>query len=91
MRVYLAPLGLWLTLDAGSFESVEVNTKTHVVRVELSPATTYTSQARLRVEQPAKLDGIGVYHPRQQLKKEREAYVISLKTSATQIELIPGR
>jgi hypothetical protein len=27
MRVYIAPLGLWLTLDAGKFESVEVNTE----------------------------------------------------------------
>ncbi len=37
-RVYIAPLGLWLTLDAGTFEQVAINTRTNVVRVSLSPA-----------------------------------------------------
>jgi len=35
-RVYLASLGLWITLDAGNFDTVEVNSKTGVVRVGLS-------------------------------------------------------
>jgi len=87
-RVYLAPLALWLTLDAGSFESVEVNTRTHALRFELAPATLYTNQARLRLEQPAKVDGVGLYHPHQQLTKERDAYVVPLKKSATLIELV---
>jgi hypothetical protein len=90
MRVYVAPRGLWLTLDAGSFASVEVNTKTHAVRVGLSPASAYTPQARLRVEQPARVAGIGSYRPRQQLTNERDAYTIPLKKSTTWIELIDG-
>jgi hypothetical protein len=90
MRVYVAPRGLWLTLDAGTFDSVAVNTRTHAVRVGLSPATPYTPQARLRVEQPAKVVGVGAYHPRQQLVKERNAYTIPLKSSTTWIELIDG-
>ncbi|HYM86578.1 MAG TPA: DUF5695 domain-containing protein, partial [Pseudoxanthomonas sp.] len=90
MRVYVAPRGLWLTLDAGTFESVAVSTRTHAVRVGLSPATPYTPQARLRVEQPAKLAGVGTYHPRRQLAKERDAYTISLKKGTAWIELIDG-
>ena len=90
MRVYVAPRGLWLTLDAGTFDSVAVNTRTHAVRVGLSPATPYTPQARLRVEQPAKVVGVGAFHPRQQLVKERNAYTIPLKSSTTWIELIDG-
>ena len=87
MRVYIAPLGLWLTLDAGTFESVEVNTRTHAVRVDLSAATPFTPQARLRIEQPAKVSGIGRYRPRQKLTRERGAYTIRLKTSVSRIDL----
>jgi hypothetical protein len=53
MRVYLAPLGLWLTLDAGRFERIELNPKSGVVRVVLSAASEFTPAARLRMEQPA--------------------------------------
>ena len=88
MRVYIAPRGLWLTLDAGTFESVEVNTKTNVVRIGLAPVTPSTPHARLRVEQPAKIAGVGTYNPRQQLTKEREAYTVPLKSGTTWMELI---
>ena len=87
MRVYLAPVGLWLTLDAGTFDSVELNTRTGNVRVALSPETEYTNQARLRVEQPAKVMGVGNYVPTQQLTQERGAYVIPLKQQTTWVEL----
>jgi len=87
-RVYVAPYGLWLTLDAGSFESVEVNTRTNVIRIGLSPRTAETPQASLHIEQTAKLAGVGTYHPRSSLKKERDAYVISLKPTTSWIELI---
>ena len=45
------------------FDGVEVNTATHEVRVELAAADEYTPTARLRIEQPAKVEGIGTYHP----------------------------
>jgi hypothetical protein len=87
MRFYVAPKGLWLTLDAGTVDSVEFNAKTGVVRVGLSPATATTGQARLRIEQPAKLSGVGTYQPRASLKLEREAYTVPLKSGVTWIEL----
>ncbi|HLK56813.1 MAG TPA: DUF5695 domain-containing protein [Chthonomonadaceae bacterium] len=90
MRVYVAPRGLWLTLDAGTFESVEVNSKTHTVRVGLAPATPFTLQARLCVEQPAKVNGVGAYHPIQKLTQERGAYTVPLKSEATWVELTDG-
>src|SRR5215468_4255070 len=37
-RVYLAPVGLWLTLDAGRFNGIEFNAKTGAVRLGLAPA-----------------------------------------------------
>ncbi len=87
-RVYVAPLGLWLTLDAGNFQSVEINTKTHMVRVSLATGNEFTSHARLRVEQPAKVSGIGTYHPRTALPNERGAFVIPLQNKISWIEFI---
>ncbi|MFN0123700.1 MAG: DUF5695 domain-containing protein [Blastocatellia bacterium] len=91
MRVYVAPRGLWPTLDAGRFEAVEVNTRTGAVRVGVARATKETPQARLRVEQPARIAGVGKYSPRQTVQQEREAYVIPLKGGVTWIELSSGR
>jgi len=85
-RVYLAPLGLWLTLDAGNFETVEVNSKTGSVRVGLAPATPFTRAARLRVEQPAKAK-TGVYRPVKTLNSERDAWVVPLGETTTWVDL----
>jgi hypothetical protein len=57
------------------------------VRVELSPSDQFTSQARLRIEQPAKISGVGTYHPREQLVNERDAFTIPLKNKPVRIEL----
>jgi hypothetical protein len=89
-RVYVAPRGLWLTLEAGAFEAVEVDTRTHAVRVRLAPATPEMPLARLRVDQPAKVAGVGTYRPRVSLKNDRGAYTVPLKASATWIELTDG-
>jgi hypothetical protein len=91
MRVYIAPRGLWLTLDAGRFDAVEVNVKTGAVRVGLASATTETTQARLRIEQPAKIAGVGGYRLREPFKQEREAFVIPLKQGMTWVELSSDR
>ena len=88
-RVYIAPYGLWLTLDAGRFQSVELDLKTADVRVALAPADEFTSIARLRVERPARLKGIADYRPSVTLSKERDAYVVTLGTSPTEIRLRP--
>lgn len=86
-RVYVAPLGLWLTLDAGTFAAVEVNSKSGLVRLEFAPATQYTSTARLRVEQPAAIQGVGKYHPVRTVGLERGAYVIPLGKQITAFDL----
>jgi len=90
-RVYIAPSGLWLTLDAGQFQKVEVNSKTGALRVGLAPATTFLHEARLRVRQPAKIPGVGKYHPAGLLKEERGAYVVPLGKGVTWVELESDR
>src|SRR5262249_39607171 len=86
-RVYVAPFGLWLTLDAGTFETVEVNRRTNQIRIGLSPQTPDTLRAILHIEQPAKLAGVATYHPQRPPAKERDAYVIPLKPTSSWIEL----
>ena len=86
-RVYIAPRGLWLNLDAGNFAAIEINTRTSAVRVGLAPADPYTQQARLRLEQPAKIAGIGSYQSDKKLPSERGATVIPLSKSSTWITL----
>ena len=89
-RVYVAPRGLWLTLDAGTFGTVEVNTRRHAIRLGLSPATRYTHQAYLRVEQPAKIAGVGTYRPSQRLTNQRDSYAVPLTSATTWITLTDG-
>jgi hypothetical protein len=87
MRVYVAPRGLWLTLDAGAFEALEINAKTGVVRAGLKSGAGGAAQARLRLEQPAKLSGIGTYRPAQQLEMQNGAYSVKLEAETIWIEL----
>jgi len=84
-RVYVAPLGLWLTLDAGKFDTLEIAGDS--VLIALSPATAHTPNARLRVEQPAVVDGVGTFAPTDGLPVERGAYVITLSDTITEVVL----
>jgi len=86
-RVYLASLGLWLTLDAGNFEQIDVNAENGHVRVGLGPATEFTSAAMLRIEQPAKIAGVGTYRSAEKLESKRGAWVIPLKPQRRWVEL----
>jgi len=90
-RVYIAPVGLWLTLDAGTFETIALNTKSNVVRVTLSAADQFTPNARLRVQQPARLTNAGAYVPPSKFVNERDAFTIPLGRSTTTIELKPQK
>ncbi len=84
---YLAPVGLWLTLDSGQFDRVVWNRRAGKLRIALAPKDGLTSQARIRVEQPAHLAGVGSFHVAGSPAEERGAYVISLSSSQTWVEL----
>jgi hypothetical protein len=90
-RVYLAPTGLWLTLDAGHFDRIEFDRGSGAVRLGFAPATTFTPAARLRIEQPARPAGAGTYSVGQPVKTEREACVIPLGTATTWLALTPAK
>jgi len=73
-RVFLAPSGLWLTLEAGRFEHVAMDLSGDVVTVTLAAAEPHTSTARLIVEQPAAGLGPPAYHPTAPLPLVRRAW-----------------
>jgi hypothetical protein len=87
MRFYVAPYGLWLTLDAGEFDQIEINAADKKVRIGFGPATEFTPTARLRIEQPAGIDDVGTFKPTGNLNSERGAYVVPLESQTTWIEL----
>lgn len=86
-RVYLAPYGLWLRLDAGRFHSVRFNPRTQTVHITLDPENLYTNHALLRISQPAAISGVGRFRPNGHFAKVRGAYDIPLHNSPTQITL----
>lgn len=82
-RIYIAPVGLWLTLDAGKFKSVAYNETTHQVKIIFEPADIYTPDAYLKIEQPAKLKGVGIYTLKNGGATQRGMFTIPLtKTGA---------
>jgi len=90
-RVYIAPLGLWLTLDSGRFQHIEIDPAAHKVRLELAPATKFTTVGRLRVEQPAHPAGVGTFRPSQVLNMERGAYTVPLEPNPVVVQLVPSQ
>ena len=88
-RLYLAPHGLWLTLDAGTFERVTLSDGR--VSLRLSPATAHTAVARLRIEQPGAPAGAGRFGPSEKFDVERGAYVIPLTGEAREVRLDKSR
>lgn len=74
-RIYIAPFGLWLTLDSGVFGSVEIFKKQKKVAVYFNEGP-QGSFVRLRMEQPAKINGIGRFRPLKKFKMERDAYIV---------------
>jgi hypothetical protein len=86
-RVYLAPLGLWLSLDAGRFEQVALDPAAHSVELRLAPSDPFTANALLRIEQPAQVEGVGAIAPVEEFNSERGALVIPLDKSGATIHL----
>lgn len=86
-RVYIAPIGLWLTLDAGKFKNVALNPATGKVSLTLDPADEHTPNAILRLQQPAAIEGVGVYAGSPSWEMTRGAYLIPLEKGEIQVQL----
>jgi hypothetical protein len=74
---------LWLTLDAGTFNSVKLDMQKHIVTLTLGPKNENTPAAYLHISQPAKMVKGHVYKPAYPAKMLRSAYYIPLKSKET--------
>jgi hypothetical protein len=87
-RVFIAPLNLWLTLDAGSFKTVNYNPQTGKISLTLNVADKYTPTAYLHVQQTGvSKGGANSYIVAGKPNMVRGAYAIPLKGDAVKIEL----
>ncbi len=86
-RIYLAPVGLYLTLEAGRFEQVEFDPATGQVRVTLAPATIHEPHARLRVEQTGKTVAQRTWTVAGGFTLERGAYTVPLETQSKTVQI----
>jgi hypothetical protein len=83
-RLFVAPAGLWLTLEAGKIEAADYDTASGQVTLTLSAKDRFTPVARLVAEttvagaRPYALEGATL---------ERGAYRIALATSGTRVTL----
>lgn len=74
--VFIAPIGLRLTLDAGCFDQVMYNEQTGAVSIELAEGNAHTPYALLRLEQLS--TDVSRYASGHE-KNERGQYIIPLK------------
>lgn len=86
--VYIAPAGLWISLDAGSIEEAAYDTTTGSVTLKLSKSGTYTPEAVIRLSQPAKIPGARTYSIKDNTTEERGAYKVALSAGNTTEVLI---
>jgi hypothetical protein len=87
-RLYLEPLGLWITLDAGSFQ--EARLASGSVHLTLAPGDAHTPVAYLRIERPAQGRRLSRLTPSGDYEMERGAFVIPLGSEPTEVVLSPG-
>ncbi len=85
-RLFLAPLGLSITLDAGRIVSADYDQRRHTVTLHLAPATAYVPAARLELTETAQSRGPG-WTLATPATEDAGAHVIPLGTSETLVVL----
>ncbi|KAG8701711.1 hypothetical protein FRC08_003936 [Ceratobasidium sp. 394] len=94
-RVYIAPLGVLLTLDAGAFDQVEyvIGSKSVVLGIVPAAASSSSVQApvgRLLVSQPAVVSGVGTMVPSGTFTKDAGAYVVPFSSGRASVTVRPS-
>jgi hypothetical protein len=87
-RVFVAPAGLWVTLDAGRFERVEYDRDGERLTLLLAPRDAFTPNAWLNVE--TTVTGLPSWRPESRAGRERGAWVIELGDEPVALDLIPA-
>ncbi|KAI0828505.1 hypothetical protein BC628DRAFT_1316608 [Trametes gibbosa] len=92
-RVFIAPIGAWLTLDAGAFSEVDLDLAKKSVKLTIAAATpgvpnaAPAPNARLVVQNTA-LNGLGLLKPTSGLRQDAGAWVIPFKDGEASVTLM---
>uniref|UniRef100_A0A0W0FFJ9 Glycoside hydrolase family 43 protein n=1 Tax=Moniliophthora roreri TaxID=221103 RepID=A0A0W0FFJ9_MONRR len=92
-RVFIAPIGALLTLDAGAFSVVSYNPSAKTVDVTITAAPDGVTGAasapngRLVISQTASVGGVGVLKPTTSLNQDAGAYTIPLSGGTGKVTL----
>ncbi len=86
-KVYLAPVGVLLTLDAGQFHSVTFNTRTQEIDVVLQAKNNFTKLAYLSISNSGE-STTKTYVPEDEAPQNLGAYEIKLKNKTTRLTLV---
>ena len=90
-RVYVAPAGLWLTLDAGKFKSVSYNTATGAVKIVFEAADSMTPEAYMHVTTTGREDTARKYNTASLSANSRGQFVVPLKEKGATVTLKPSK
>jgi hypothetical protein len=92
-RVYIAPLGQLLTLDAGAFSTISYNPSAKTVDVVITAAPDDVKNAaappngRLVIERKATLPGVNILSPKNSLTSNAGAFVVPLAKGRATVTL----
>lgn len=86
-RVFLAPLGLWITLEEGHIKSVDFDQKKQMVRLNLEAATANVKTARIRIESTTKAGQLKQWQLATAAPLEAGTYQVPLKEKVTVVVL----
>ncbi|HEY4357322.1 MAG TPA: DUF5695 domain-containing protein [Acidobacteriaceae bacterium] len=87
-RFFIAPLGLWINLDAGHLVSVDYDTTKHSVRLHLAAASASIPEARLRLKQTSSTSGMHTWTVASKTTTDAGADVIALGSGETIVTLL---
>ena len=90
-RLFIAPLELWITLDAGHIVSVDFDPAKHTVRLHLALATASVPTARMRLVQTSTKPGMHSWAPDSKTAIDAGAYVIPLNSGEMTVTLLEKR
>jgi hypothetical protein len=86
-RFYLAPVGLWLTLDAGEFKRIRFDKTIHTIQLTFDGLSKHVPNARLKIEQMGVSKKNIEFKPVKEFRMVRGAYIIPLNKKQSIINL----
>lgn len=86
-RLFLAPLGLWVTLDAGKIVSADYDTHKHTITLHLAAASTYVPTARMRITETESKPGAAAWTIASHTIVDAGENVIPLSSGETTVTL----